>query len=216
MRHLSLFLLTLACFAMAGVAFADPGDKPAVPRKDKAKQQLTVTPEREAAVMTFIARNHPELAELLSHLKSSQPREYEKAIKELHRVTERLAMVRERDMAQYELEVAAWTAQSKVQLLAARLKMGDSETVRKELRAALSSQMDARLAVLKHQREQATQRLGKMDSEISKLQGDREALIEKQLQTLEQSLGDKSSAKSSGAKQVIKKATSGSATKPAE
>ena len=67
-------------------------------------------------------------------------------------------------MLLYELEVKLWTAQSRVQLLAARLKMGDSDTIKKELREALAHQIEARLDVLKHQKQQATERLAKMES----------------------------------------------------
>src|SRR5947207_8298247 len=92
-------------------------------RGPKAKPPILVTPEREAAVMTFVQRNHAELADLLTSLKTSQPQEYEGAIKEIFRTIERLAVIQERDPRQYELEVVAWTAQSRVQLLAAKLKM---------------------------------------------------------------------------------------------
>src|SRR3569623_1293825 len=91
---------------------------------NKPKAAITITPEREAAAIAFVQRNHAELAELLGYLKSSQPEEYTRAIREIYRTTERLAQIVERDPALYDLEVSAWTAQSHVQLLAAKLKMG--------------------------------------------------------------------------------------------
>lgn len=212
MRSLTYPLLAFALVALAGVSLAeallaDPGDKPAggqpATRKEqnKASKQLAVTPEREAAVTTFVQRNHPELAEILTHLKANQQRAYEQAIRELHRVTERLAGIQERDSSLYELEVAAWTAQSRVQLLAARLRMGESDAVRKELREALGAQADARLAVLKHQRAQTAERLAKTDGEINRLENNRSEFIDKQMQTLEQSLAGKTGSKAAGAKQ---------------
>jgi hypothetical protein len=206
MSRLAFHLLALAFVALAGVLLADNGDKPAAgkpaaERKElKSAGKIAVTPEREAAVMTFVQRNHPELAELLTHLKANQPRGYEQAIRDLHRTTERLASVQERDLALYELEAKAWTAQSRVQLLAARLRMGESEMVRKELREALGVQADARLAVLKHQRGQAAERMAKMDGEISKLENSRDEVIEKQMQALQNSLPSRQAAKNPGNK----------------
>ncbi len=157
--------------------------------KGKKSVPIAITPEREAAAITFVERNHAELAGLLGSLKANQPKQYEQAIREIFRVTERLAGVQERDPLLYELEVKLWTAQSQVQLLAARLKMSDrdegrQDDYRQQLREALSMQIAARLEVLKHQREQASERLAKMDREIKQIEESREQAIEKQLDVL--------------------------------
>jgi hypothetical protein len=153
-------------------------------KKDKARPPLAVTPEREAAVMTFVQRNHAELADLLASLEASQPQEYERAVREIFRTTERLALVQERDPLQYELEIAVWTAQSRAQLLVARLNMGESDELKRQLRAALDAQADAKLALLKHERQKVADRLAKMDREIANFEGDREDVLERQLQVL--------------------------------
>jgi hypothetical protein len=95
-----------------------------------------------------------------------------------------LATIQERDPLQYELEVALWTAQSKVQLLSARMKMAVADDLKKELREALGAQADARLALLKHQRKQAADRLSKLDGDIARFENDREKVIDRQLQLL--------------------------------
>jgi hypothetical protein len=175
-------------------------------KKDgKARPGIVVTPEREAAVTTFVQRNHPELAELLRYLKNGQPAEYERAIREISRTIERLALISERDSLQYELEVAAWTAQSRVQLLAAKLKMESSDELQRELRTALAAQNDAKLALLKHERQKASERLSKIDSDISRIEGDREKLIDRQLQLLTQAAAEGRPAKL-GAKNAAKQA----------
>ena len=174
--------------------------KTASKKSTQKSRPIAVTPERVAAVMTFVERNHPELADLLEHLKANQPREYEQAIRDLHRVTERLAQIQERDAVHYELEVALWTSQSKVQLLSAQLRMADSEEIRSQLRDALSHQMDARLAVLRHERQRSADRLAKMDREIARLETERQVLIEKQLQILSRTVTEpRNKAKTSGA-----------------
>jgi hypothetical protein len=153
-------------------------------KEGKARPSFFVTPEREAAVINFVQRNHAELADLLIVLKTSQPEEYERALREIFRATERMNQIQERDPLQYELEVAAWTAQSRVQLLAAKLKMNESEELMKKLRDGLKAQNEAKLALLKHDRQKVADRLSKIDSDISRYQSDREDLIEKQLNLL--------------------------------
>jgi hypothetical protein len=152
-------------------------------------RQFAITPAREAAVMAFVERNHPELAGLLAHLKTNQPKEYERAVRDLFRITEKLAMVQERDSKQYELELKAWQAQSRAQLLVARLKMtdpesGESEELKKQLREILSEQMQARLEVMRLDRDRVTGRLQKLNEDISRLERDRESVIESHLKNL--------------------------------
>jgi hypothetical protein len=219
MRGWALIWSLLAVLASAGWGYAQAGGekradgKPAAASKKdaKAKVPLAITPEREAAVLTFVQRNHPELSDLLASLKASQPEEYERAMREIFRTTERLAQIQERDPLQYELEISAWTAQSKVQLLAARLKMGATDELRKQLRAALALQNDAKLALLKHERHKIADRLGKTDREISQYESDREKVIDKQLELLTRTAGEARAVKvgaKNAAKQVKKNVTS--------
>lgn len=201
MRTLVSIVVMTALLAAGGLLFADPGDEPsakdrgpqtserqkgsrAARKEVKNKTPIAVTPEREAAVRTFIERNHPELAGLLAHLKENQPKEYERAVRELHRVTERLAGVQERDPLQYELEVRLWTAQSQVQLLAARLKMGQTEELKDQLREAIGQQADAKVELLKHERSRMTERLSRIDRDIARYEGERDEIVEKQLELL--------------------------------
>jgi hypothetical protein len=171
--------------------------------------RLPIAPEREAAALTFVQRNHPELGELLAYLKTSQPEEYQRAIRDLARVVERLGAIQERDPLQYDLEVALWTAQSRVQLLTARLKMGSSDELVRQLREALGAQMDARLALLHHERSKAAERLARLDGEIAMRESQREAMIQRQMEALLASAASPSaSATSPSAPKVPAKASS--------
>src|SRR5262245_61842208 len=201
-RHMALAAAAISCggllFAQSDAAKSATAVKspPSAgggsnPKKDgKARPGIALTPEREAAVTTFVQRNHPELAELLRYLKSGQPAEYERAIREISRTIERLSLISERDPLQYELEVAAWTAQSRVQLLGAKLKMESSDELLKELRTALATQNDAKLALLKHERQKVSDRLSKLDGDIGRIEEDREKLIDRQLQLLTQAASE--------------------------
>jgi hypothetical protein len=200
------------------------GDKASPParianakRDGKGKSAIAVTPEQEAAVIGFVQRNHAELAELLGYLKTSQPEEYQRAIKEILRTTERINQIQDRDPLQYELEVAVWTAQSRVQLLAARLKMGSTDELLKQLREALKTQNETKLSLLKHERQRVSDRLGKIEGDIARYETDREKLIDRQLQLLTRSAAEGRPAKL-GAKNAAKqgkKNASQPETKPA-
>src|SRR5687767_13810045 len=72
-----------------------PGAKSGKSKALGAKALPGITPEREAAVMTFVKHHHAELAELLIHLKENAPKEYERAVRDLFRTSERLAQVQE-------------------------------------------------------------------------------------------------------------------------
>jgi hypothetical protein len=175
-------ILTLAgVLAVIGLwADATAQNKPA----QNKPMPMNVTPEREAAVRTFVERNHPELAELLTHLKSNKPQEYERAIRELHRTTERLAGIQERDRTQYDLELKLWTAQSRVQLLTAKLRMDSTDELKGKLREALNAQAEAKVALLKHDRERVADRLTKIDADIARFENDRQKMIDKQMELL--------------------------------
>ena len=170
------------------------------------KERISITPEREAAVMTFVKRNHAELAQLLAHLKENQPKEYERAIRELFRTSERLTLIHDRDRAQYDLEVRLWKTQSRIQLLTARLQMGESEQLRQELRELLGEQIDNRVALLRHDRERAANRLARIDEDLKRLEDDREQAIDRQLK----SLTSAGKAKNLAAKAEARRAAKGS------
>ncbi len=209
--RLSLVLsIALGLLAAAGLLYAQSGSAPPagsasptkeatkketakrdIPKKEtKAKPAILVTPEREAAVLTFVQRNHAELADLLAALKTNDPEQYERAVRDIFRTTERLAQIQERDPLQYELEVAAWTAQSRVELLAAKLKMESSDELIKQLREALKTQNEARVALLKHERKKAADRLGKLDAEIARYESERDDVVNRQLKILGRASGE--------------------------
>lgn len=189
------FAIAFALLQVSSAIAQKPGAKKEPPQNLAAQKellkakQIAITPEREATVTTFVEKNHPELGALLAHLKTSQPKEYERAVRDLFRVTEKFAMVKERGDAQYDLELKAWKAQSRAQLLVARLKMtdpesADSEELKTQLREILTEQLQARLEVMKLERERTTVRLEKLNQEIGKFERNREAMIDSHVNNL--------------------------------
>jgi hypothetical protein len=156
----------------------------------KNKAELPITAEREAAVMAFVQQNHAELKELLTYLRENRRKDYERAIRDLARDSERIGQIKDRDARQYDLEVKAWTIKSRIQLLTAQMVMGDKDEIRSQLKSLLNEQLDVRLALMKRERERVQERLAKMESEISRLENGRQKILENQLQVLTKSAAD--------------------------
>jgi hypothetical protein len=221
MFRVSRILPLVLVLALVGLFWTDATGQQATDASSVKKEAgqnkpppMNVTPEREAAVKTFVERNHPELAELLAHLRENRPQEYERAIRELHRNAERLAGIQERDRTQYDLELKLWTAQSRVQLLTAKLRMDATGDLKTQLRDALNGQAEAKVALLKHERGRVADRLSKIDADIAQFEGNREKVIDRQMELLtraaSQGKGNKPATKAIVGKQGGKRAS----TKP--
>jgi hypothetical protein len=103
-----------------------------------------------------------------------------------------------------------------VQLLAAKLKMSTSEELVKQLRDALARQNESRLALLKHERQKASDRLEKVEGDIVRFEADREKIIDRQLQLLTRAADEGRPAKLGGKNAVkVKKNAKSPESKPA-
>jgi hypothetical protein len=182
-----LLLLLLSLLAWAQELSAQERSriaKDAAKESSKAKEVVPVTPEREAAAAQFVAEQHPELAELLKHLKETNPRQYEKAVRELFATSEHLAQVQSSDKQRYELELQVWKLHSRLQLLSAKLTMNPSENLKQELKTILAEQYDARRAVLSYDRDKIRDRMKKAEKDLADYEARRESAIKKQFDLL--------------------------------
>jgi hypothetical protein len=199
MRRIGLILGLVAVAAAAIAGGNDPrapkgtGQGAGAGRDDKLP---LFTPEREAAAMTFVRQNHPELGKLLGQLKSSNADAYERAVRELFRTSEQLADMRGRDPRRYELDLAAWKLNSRIQLLAARRSMTNDPTVEDELRSALHEQIDVRVEQHLLERERAAARVEKLDAMIRTLRDGEDQDVEKRLVRLLRNAGKPAGAES--------------------
>lgn len=193
LRRLAFLVLLLA--PLGQLAAQDTSANDAKRGAGDSKPPMAITPERESAVMTFVERNHPALKDLLGSLKTSRPKEYERAIRDLYQTSERLANLKERDPRLFELELKNWTLRSQIQLLAAQMAMSSSDDIRSKLRELLSAQLDVRAEILRLDRERAQERLQKVEADIAKVEADREKHIERQLDLLMKSAAQASKTK---------------------
>jgi hypothetical protein len=163
------------------VAQADPAARSDETAKKRA---APVTSEQEIIVEQFVREHHRELAALLIHLKQHRNNEYQRAVRDLHRTYERLEPYRTRDPERFELELKLWQAQSRSQLLAARITMSEEVQLRDQLREALEEQQQLRLTLLRRERERLSDRVGKLDEQIARLEKDRQQTVDRQLAAL--------------------------------
>jgi hypothetical protein len=211
--------IVLGCFMLPVVASDDsrnPADTESSSSNKSAKtkttaaksptpaKNLVITPEREAAAMTFVRQHHPELAELLIHLKESSPKEHERAVRDLFRTSERLAQLQERDANVYELELKLWKARSRAQLLSAKLQMADSEELRHKLRGTLEEEYELQMQLLKRERDRLADRVNGLNSQIDRLTQRRNESIDSQFQKLTKTSGrPETKAKTNVKKKVV-------------
>jgi len=149
-----------------------------------SKPVAAITPEQEAAAVALVQKHHSDLFELLIYLKEGLPQEYERAIRDLSRASDRLAQFEKRDPQRYRLELRLWQAESRRQLLTARLQMGYDESLLKELRETLKEEQELGLAVLRHERERLAGRMAKIDEQITNQEDAAEASVERKFATL--------------------------------
>jgi hypothetical protein len=170
---------------------ATPADKPSPEKSssEKAKPQdakngknfrplAGFTPEREAAALSFVRTNHPELADLLDRLKVRQPQEYQKAVRDLSRVSERLALSRAEFPSRYELELKQWKLTSRIQVLTARLSMGRTPKQEEELKQLLAEQLETHRELVVLNLERAKGRVAALSRELDDINSRKEAILE--------------------------------------
>ncbi len=141
-------------------------------------ESVTVTPARETKAIAFARKHHPELADLLARLKKSDPKAYEKALREVSQNAERISKMRETDAERYELSLRVWTLDSRIRLLAARSTMSNDPGTEGELRDLLRERQNVRLALLKLDRDRLQARMDRLDAQIQQLQSDPDSAVE--------------------------------------
>ena len=201
---LSAALLTFAARAFAETAQVEPAPAPTASSAAATKGAATseaakpvesaktirprdlpaFTQEREAAALTFVRTHHPELADLLEPLKKKNKPEYQRAIRDLFRQSERLAQAQERNPRRYDFELADWKLNSRIQILVAKLTMSDTPAVEEQLRQLIVEQMNLRKQQLVEERQRLASRVAEADEQLAKLEREQPQRVEQRLKEL--------------------------------
>lgn len=140
----------------------------------------TITVDQEKEVLAFVSKNDASLHDLLTNLKSAKPTDYQRALMDLNRATERLSQIKRNRPHAYELELKKWQTQSKIQMLAVQLAMNPNPETKAELRKAFELRADLELQVLRADREAATKRLKQLDDQIAAAEANRRSRVQMQ------------------------------------
>ena len=185
------------------------------------KPKVFLTPGRQTAAMTFAKLHHPELADLLTHLKQQNRAEYKHAIREIYQTSEQLARTRERWPERYQLNLEAWKLDSRIRLMLAHIMISKNDVeLDGELEKLLLKRVDIQVQQLTVQRERLTQqlervtrRVEKLDASISRIESDRKAAARKALLRIKRSLKARSKKKTRKSKSPSKQKTRSSLLK---
>lgn len=181
-----------ACVLAASAMAYDGPDSDKDPKKTSAQPavqkpataEAQASPEVEAAALAFVREHHPELAELVLRLKPMKPVEYQRAIRELARVSKNLAAIAARNPRLYELSLSTWKARSRVELVTAKLASasGPSPQLESELRQAVEDQLENEIRQQTFERDQAAERVKKLSDNVGRLESRRTSLVESRYQ----------------------------------
>ncbi len=161
-----------------------PVDPKPVDRKPDAKppkEPEKLTTHQEARSWAFVTEQHPELADVLSRLKTTDPAEYERALHQILITSDRIAQLAKNDPPRGKLELRQWKIDSRIRLMAAHMTLSPAEASEAELRAAVNEQVQIKLEALELDRARAEAKLKNVDSSIAKLKSGKDQEVETRL-----------------------------------
>ena len=146
-----------------------------------ASSQESLTKAQEAAAFKFARVHHQELAELLKKLDEDMTSEYDKAIRQIHLVHERLERIKKRSPEDYKLQLSVWKVDSRIKLLAARMTMSSDEKLVVEMENLLQHKIKLKEQQLVFDRERAEARIERIDNQLETIRSNRQEYLEKEL-----------------------------------
>ncbi len=147
-----------------------------------------MTRAREAAALVFAQTHHLELYDLLLRLKKKQRTQYQRAIRELYRTSERLDRLKDNNLDRYEHSLQLWQLDSRIRLLAARMTMSSDPMLEAEIKSLLLERLELRLQQLTTERDRLQSRVDKLNENIHAIVNDRDSAALNELKRLKKSL----------------------------
>lgn len=147
---------------------------------DSAKKKGKREPVDEAAVMSFVGANHPELSDVLKRLRDQRPDDFHSALRDLSQQIDRIERVRRRNPEKAAFVQERWNLHSRIQLLIARRLLSPDSSVDAELRQLVEKEIDLRLKYRIKERDQAKKHLSRLDASVAELENERTRLIDQE------------------------------------
>lgn len=193
-------ILLAALLALFVLVAVDSHAGRADSKSDSADPSLS--DEQKSVAMAFAKEHHPQLASLFTRLARRDPSGHEKALLEVSRAAERLQRMRSRDQERYEVDLSLWKTDSRVRLLAARMAKDQRSSLESQLKSLLDERYQLRLRQLELERKRIATRLDRVNAQIEELRGDREALVNREFERLQNSVRSRTSAVSKKQKSI--------------
>ena len=173
-----------------------------------AKNPTPVDRDTEKRAKSLVSSHLPALSIVLKRLREDQPREYDRAIRDLARSARRLDSAKSRDEVLYELELELLQAQTAATLLMAKLKVRDNPADRKHLKTSAErlhqaqiSRAEYEISMYELRLERTKQLLTSAQEKLLQKKENREAAVEKSYSAMLRKAG-RESAKSGDAKRA--------------
>ncbi len=175
--RLSHLLAVVALVVIASPAVAQNDAKPRAASSDIDSQE-------EAAALEFARVHHPELAKLLGPMKATHPKEYQKALRELFRVSDRLTRMQTRFPERSVVELDLWKSESRLRLVAAKTAMVDDEERREQIEKLANERNTLKVRLYELERAEAESRIAQLDKQIESLKGQESDAVRKEVDRL--------------------------------
>ncbi len=142
---ITIFML-LSCNAWAVEANTNSKSVADTGKKPTPQTPIRVDRETESKAIGLVNAHMPELKDVLDRLRADQPRQYDRAIRDLAKSVRKLDLAKDRDEQLYEIELELLKAQNQANLATAKLKVRDSQSDRKHLRNSVARLQQAQVA----------------------------------------------------------------------
>jgi hypothetical protein len=159
-------------------------------RANVSRRSIVFTPEREAAALTFVRLNRPELLPVLEELKSRKLDEYERAICDYFWTSETLAAIRQDDPRRHELALRTWQLEAQTHLLASQLagRPADADRIRSELQEVVKQLVDVQIETSAHDLRRLEAQHRRAQDRHKRLEGRRDELVGERMDAISRAI----------------------------
>ena len=179
----------------ARAAEKTPEKKPAEKSPEKSPDKSSVKSSEplldEKAALKFATEHHPELAELLQALRRSDKTQFQAALSDLARDSERLAKLADRDRDRFGAALSVWKLDSRIRLEMARFAMSEDPEREARIRELLKQRHEARRSLLQLDRKRTDARAAKIDEQLAALGEDSKERATAEFERLKKSVAGK-------------------------
>ncbi len=181
----------LLCCTTSFTSIADDARKTSSPNGKAIAAQSQVSSdsaptleERESLAVKFVEAHDPALASLLQVLKAMKPKEYETAINEITKTRKRLEQLQSRDKPLYEVDLAGWKLQSKIDMMMARAVAKEQTLDEKALRELVKKRHENQVKRLRIEQDNLKTREKQIQESLERLQSNESDRLDQQLSAL--------------------------------